>query len=55
MEFSLDRISFSFDVPVDEQFHKESEVGTRLGYGSRSFSLFHGGDVTIKDKKIIYR
>jgi hypothetical protein len=55
MEFSLDRISFSFDVPVDEQFYKESEVGTRLGYGSRSFSLFHGGDVTIKDKKIIYR
>jgi hypothetical protein len=55
MEISFDRISFSFDVPVDEEFYNESKVGTRLGNGSRSFKLFHGGDITIKDKKIIYR
>lgn len=55
MELSFDRISFSFDVPVDEQFYKESKIGTQLGHGSRSFKLFHGGDITIEDKKIVYR
>ena len=55
MELSFDRISFSFDVPVDEQFYKESKIGTQLGHGSRSFKLFHGGDITIENKKIVYR
>ncbi len=55
MEISFDRISFSFDVPVDEQFYKECKIGEELGYGSRSFKLFHSGDITIQDKKIIYR
>jgi hypothetical protein len=55
MEISLDRISFSFDVPVDEQFYKECVIGQQLGYGSRSFKLFHGGDITIENKKITYR
>lgn len=55
MELSLDRISFSFDIPVDEQFYKESEIGKELGEGSRSFSFGHNGDITIEDKKIIYR
>ena len=55
MEISLDRISFSFDVPVDEQFYKECVIGQELGHGSRSFKLFHGGDITIENKKITYR
>jgi hypothetical protein len=55
MELSFDRISFSFDVPVDEQFYKESKTGTQLGNGSRSFKLFHSGDITIKNKRIEYR
>lgn len=55
MELSLDRISFSFDVPVDEEFYKECKVGEELGHGSRTFKLFHSGDITVKDKKILYR
>ena len=55
MEISIDRISFSFDVPVDEQFYKECKVGQELGSGSRSFKLFHGGDITIENKRITYR
>ena len=55
MEISLDRISFSFDVPVDEQFYKECKIGQQLGSGSRSFKLFHGGDITIENKRITYR
>ena len=55
MELSLDRISFSFDIPVDEQFYKESKEGTELGHGSRSFKLFHSGDITIESKRIEYR
>lgn len=55
MELSLDRISFDFDVPVDEQFYKESRVGEQLGRGSRTFKMFHSGDITVTDKKIIYR
>jgi hypothetical protein len=55
MEISFDRISFSFDVPVDEQFYKECKIGEELGYGSRSFKLFHSGDITIENKKILYR
>lgn len=55
MELSFDRISFSFDVPVDEQFYKESKIGSELGHGSRSFKLFHSGDITIEDKRIEYR
>ena len=55
MEISIDRISFSFDVPVDEQFYKECKIGQKLGSGSRSFKLFHGGDITIENKRITYR
>lgn len=55
MEISIDRISFSFDVPVDEQFYKECKIGQELGSGSRSFKLFHGGDITIENKRITYR
>lgn len=55
MEISFDRISFSFDVPVDEQFYKECRVGEQLGSGSRSFKLFHNGDITIQNKRIDYR
>jgi hypothetical protein len=55
MEISFDRISFSFDVPVDEQFYKECKIGEEIGRGSRSFKLFHSGDITVQDKKIIYR
>jgi hypothetical protein len=55
MDLSIDRISFSFDVPVDEQFYKECKIGQGLGSGSRSFKLFHGGDITIENKKITYR
>lgn len=55
MELSLDRISFSFDVPVDEEFYKECKVGEELGHGSRTFKLFHSGDITVEDKKILYR
>lgn len=29
--------------------------GEELGEGSRSFSFGHNGDITIEDKKIIYR
>lgn len=55
MEISFDRISFSFDVPVDEQFYRECRIGEQLGSGSRSFKLFHGGDITIQNKRIDYR
>lgn len=55
MELSLDRISFSFDIPVDEQFYKESKIGSELGHGSRSFKFFHSGDITIENKRIDYR
>jgi hypothetical protein len=39
MELSLDRISFEFDIPVDEEFYNESQIGEELGEGSRSFSI----------------
>lgn len=55
MEISFDRISFSFDVPVDEQFYKECTIGEELGHGSRSFKLFHSGDITVENKRIEYR
>lgn len=55
MEISFDRISFSFDVPVDEQFYKECTIGEELGRGSRSFKLFHSGDITVENKRIEYR
>ena len=55
MELSFDRISFSFNVPVDEQFYKECNIGEQLGRGSRSFKLMHSGDITIVGKRIDYR
>ena len=55
MELSLDRISFEFDIPVDEEFYNESQIGEELWEGSRSFSIGHNGDITIVDKKIVSR
>jgi len=52
MELSLDRISFEFEVPVDEQFYNEVKVGEQLAKGSRNFSLFHSGDIKIISKRI---
>lgn len=52
MELSLDRISFDFEVPVDEEFYKESQIGEKLGKGSRSFKLFHSADVKVIGKRI---
>lgn len=51
-ELSIDRISFEFEVPVDEQFYNESTIGSELGEGSRSFSLGHSADVTVIGKRI---
>lgn len=51
LQIELDRISFTFEIPVDEQFYKESEIGKELGKGSRAFS-FHSGDIKIVDKRI---
>jgi hypothetical protein len=55
MELSWDRISFSFEIPVDEQFYKECQVGEELGSGSRSFKLMHSGDISVEKKRIDYR
>lgn len=52
MELSFDRISFEFEVPVDEQFYHDVKVGEKLANGSRSFSLFHGGDIKVVSKRI---
>lgn len=52
MELSLDRISFDFEIPVDEQFYKESEIDKELGEGSRSFTAFHSGNITVVGKRI---
>jgi hypothetical protein len=52
MELSMDRISFDFEIPVDERFYKESNIGEQLGSGSRSFSFFHSGDIRVTDKRI---
>lgn len=52
MELSFDRIDFQFEVPVDEQFYKESEIGKQLGEGSRSFSFGHSGDIKVIGKRI---
>lgn len=41
-----------FEVPVDEQFYKESEIGKQLGEGSRSFSFGHSGDIKVIGKRI---
>lgn len=54
MELSMDRISFDFEIPVDERFYKESEIGEKLGKGSRSFSIGHSGDIKVVDKRITY-
>jgi hypothetical protein len=52
MEISLDRIDFDFEIPVDEQFYNESEIGKELGSGSRAFSFGHHGDITVTGKRI---
>lgn len=52
MELSIDRIDFEFEVPVDEEFYNESEIGKELGEGSRSFSFGHSGDIKVIDKRI---
>jgi len=52
MEVSFDRISFDFEVPVDEQFYNESKVGEELGSGSRTWSFGHSGDITVIGKRI---
>ena len=55
MEVSWDRISFDFEVPVDEYFYNECKVGEQLGSGRRTMKLLHSGDITISDKRIDYR
>ena len=52
MELSLDRISFDFEIPVDEEFYNESKIGKKLGEGSRSFKFFHDADVKVVNKRI---
>jgi hypothetical protein len=52
MEISIDRIRFDFEIPVDEEFYNESEVGKELGSGSRVFSFGHHGDITVTGKRI---
>ena len=52
MELSVDRIDFQFEIPVDEQFYKESKIGRELGEGSRSFSFGHSGDIKVIGKRI---
>ena len=55
MEISWDRISFDFEVPVDEYFYNECKVGEQLGSGRRTLKLLHSGDITISNKRIDYR
>ena len=55
MELSWDRISFDFEVPVDEYFYNECKVGEQLGSGRRTMKLLHSGDITISNKRIDYR
>lgn len=55
MELSWDRISFDFEIPVDEYFYNECRVGEQLGSGRRTMKLLHSGDITISDKRIDYR
>jgi hypothetical protein len=55
MEVSWDRISFDFEVPVDEYFYNECKVGEQIGSGRRTMKLLHSGDITISGKRIDYR
>jgi len=55
MELSWDRISFDFEVPVDEYFYNECRIGEQLGSGRRTMKLLHSGDITISNKRIDYR
>ena len=55
MEISWDRISFNFEIPVDEFFYNECRVGEQLGSGRRTMKLLHSGDITIQGKRIDYR
>ena len=52
MELSMDRISFDFEIPVDERFYKESTIGEELGSGSRMLSFGHSGDIKVVNKRI---
>jgi hypothetical protein len=52
MELSIDRISFDFEIPVDEKFYKESVIGEKLGSGSRTFSFGHSGTIKVIGKRI---
>lgn len=52
MELTFDRISFEFEVPVDEKFYHEAQVGEKLAEGSRWFNLFHSGDIEVVSKRI---
>jgi hypothetical protein len=52
MEISWDRISFNFEIPVDEFFYNECKVGEQLGSGRRTMKLLHSGDITIVGKRI---
>ena len=52
MELSVDRIDFEFEIPVDEEFYNESQIGRELGEGSRSFSFGHSGDIKVIGKRI---
>ena len=49
---SVDRIDFEFEIPVDEEFYNESQIGRELGEGSRSFSFGHSGDIKVIGKRI---
>jgi len=53
LELSIDRIEFDFEVPVDEEFYNQSEIGSELGSGSRSFKIGHGADVKVVGKYIL--
>ena len=48
----LDKIRFEFEIPVDEEYFKSSNIGDELGSGKRFMSLFHGGEIEIKNKEI---
>lgn len=53
MELSFDRISFDFEIPVDEEFYNESEIGKQLGKDSRALTIGHSGDIKVIGKRII--
>jgi hypothetical protein len=53
-ELTINKVDFTFDIPVDEEYYNKCQVGELVERDVRSFTDYSGGEVFIEDKKIEY-